>query len=54
MTDRELLIEIKTKLDELEKQFSNHLSTHAKYTYLAFTSLIGVLITLLFVLTKIQ
>lgn len=53
MTNRELLIEIKTKLDELEKQFSNHLATHQKYTFLAFSTLIGMIVTLSLVLIKL-
>jgi hypothetical protein len=52
MTNKELLVEIKTKLEMLEKQFSNHLATHTKYTYFAFATLIGMITTFLLVLIK--
>lgn len=58
LTIKERLARIEQLLEDhiaySDKQFSNHLSEHRKYTYLAFSSLIGVVITLVLVLIKIQ
>jgi len=46
----ELLIRMDVKLDELKNDFDNHLKTHAKYTYLALTTALGMIISLILVL----
>ena len=52
MNDHDLLICIDTKLKDLKEHFENHLSEHKKYMYFAFTTTIGLIITLILVLIK--
>lgn len=47
--DHDLLIRIDTKLDLLQKQFSNHLKHHFVYTLALFTSLLSVIGAVIFV-----
>jgi len=46
----EILIKMDVTLEELKKDFENHLKTHAKYTYLALTTALGMIISLILVL----
>lgn len=48
----ELLIEMEQDLKFLRRDFENHLAHHAKYTYLAFSTLIGMVITLIILIIK--
>ena len=43
----ELLVRLETILIELKKDFENHLAMHSKYTYLAISTVIGMLATLI-------
>jgi len=48
----EMLIRMDVKLDELKTDFQNHLATHSKYTYLAISTALGMIATLLVALLK--
>ena len=50
----ERMAQIEGQLDRMENMFTNHLHTHAKYTCLAFTTLIGMIATLILMLVKLQ
>ena len=52
-TLRERLARIEIQLDRMETLFTNHLHTHAKYTYLAFATLLGMIVTLILMLIKL-
>lgn len=55
MNDEErdrLLTCIDIKLQELKKQFENHLRHHATYTYLAFATMLGLIGTLTMLIIK--
>lgn len=52
MTNKEHLICIDVKLSELKKQFSNHLTSHARYTYLIIASTIGIFASLFMLIFK--
>ena len=52
MVDHDILVKIDTKLNILNTNFNNHLNTHAKYTYLAFSTLLGTIITLAIFIIK--
>ena len=45
-SDHDLLIQLITKVDILEKIFTNHLHTHATYTIMMFSVMIGALGTM--------
>jgi len=51
--DHDNIIEIKTILKELKKDFNNHLQDHKKYMYLAFFTAIGAIVTLAITLLKV-
>lgn len=51
-SDHDLLICIEVKIEELQKHFDNHLSTHAKYTYLVIASTIGAFVSLILILLR--
>ena len=51
-SDHDLLICIETKLKDLQKHFDNHLSTHAKYTYLVIASTVGAFVSLILILLR--
>jgi len=52
MSDHDLLTEINIKLEELKEQFSNHLQDHKKYMVMAWSTCIGLVITLIILLIK--
>lgn len=47
MNDHDLLVEINVKLDELSKQFSNHIRHHWLVTIPVITIALGLIIALL-------
>jgi len=51
--DRDLLIEAVTILKELKADFDNHLQDHKKYMIMAWTTCIGLVITLAITLIKV-
>lgn len=51
--DDERLIRVETILLELKKDFDNHLQDHKKYMYFAFTTAIGLIITLAILIIKL-
>lgn len=53
MNDHDLLVEVKTILKELKKDFENHLQDHKKYMYLAWSTTIGVVVVLAITLIKV-
>ena len=48
----ELLIRMDVKLDELKLDFDNHLKTHAKYTYLALATALGMIVSMILFFIK--
>ena len=50
--DHDLIIEINTIIKELKKDFDNHLKDHKKYMFMAWTTSIGLIITLVTLLIK--
>lgn len=50
--ENKLLIRIDERLQSLQKHFANHLSSHAKYTYLVIASAIGAFISLILILLR--
>ena len=52
MSDHDLLIAMNEKLDELKKDFENHLQEHKRYMYMAWSTGIGLIITLIVMLLK--
>lgn len=53
MNDHDLLIESVTILKELKVDFDNHLTDHKKYMIMAWTTCIGLVITLAITLIKV-
>lgn len=53
MNDHDLLVEVKTILKELKRDFENHLQDHKKYMYLAWSTTIGVVVVLAITLIKV-
>lgn len=51
--DNERLAIIETIVKELKQDFDNHLEHHRRYTYFAFTTSIGLIITLIVLLLKL-
>lgn len=51
--DHDLLIEVVTILKELKKDFDNHLQDHKKYMIMAWTTCIGLVITLVTLILKL-
>lgn len=47
MNDHDILIMLNTKLDGLEKQFSNHLRHHFLFTLAAWTIALGAIVGLI-------
>lgn len=52
MNDHDLLVEMNTILKELKLDFDNHLQDHKKYMFMAWTTSIGLIITLVTLLIK--
>lgn len=52
MTDHDLLIRIDERTEDLEKQFSNHLQHHFRYSILAWTVTLGALVTMVIALLR--
>jgi len=52
MSDHDILIELKVILEELKKDFDNHLSHHFRYTLLACSVALGTIVTLAITLIK--
>ena len=50
--DRQLLIEVHSDVKLLRKDFENHLQDHKKYMLMAWTTCIGLIITLVTILLK--
>jgi hypothetical protein len=53
MTTDERLAVIETTLKELKLDFDNHLQDHKKYMYFAFTTCIGLILTLIVLILKL-
>ena len=53
MNDHDLLVEVNTILKELKTDFDNHLRDHKKYMFMAWTTSIGLIVTLITLLIKI-
>ncbi len=52
-TDHDLLIEVNERTKSIEIGLSNHLSDHKKYMIMAWTTCIGLVITLITLLVKV-
>lgn len=50
--DRDLLIRLEVILKELKLDFDNHLTDHKKYMYFAYSTCVGLIITLIVLLIK--
>lgn len=48
----ELLIRLDERMETLASHFKNHLSGHAKYTYLVIASTVGAFVSLILILLK--
>ncbi len=53
MSDHDLLIEMNTILKELKRDFDNHLTDHKKYMIMAWSTCIGLVITLSILILKL-
>jgi hypothetical protein len=54
MTDHDVLIKISVQMDELSKQFTNHLAHHRIYTLLAFSTSLSLIVALILVIVKLS
>ena len=52
-SDHDILIELKVILEELKKDFDNHLCHHYRYTMLASSVALGAIVTLAIALIKV-
>jgi len=52
-SDHDILIELKVILEELKRDFDNHLQHHFRYTLLAWSVALGAIITLAIALIKV-
>ena len=52
MNDHDLLIRIDERMEDMEKQFANHLQHHFKYSILAWTVTLGALVTMVIALLR--
>lgn len=54
MMENEKLTRIETKLDILINSFQNHLTDHKKYMVMGWTACIGLIVTLIITILKIN
>lgn len=50
--DHDLLIRIDERTERLETHFENHLNHHRAYTYLAWSTAIGMIVALIIMLVR--
>jgi hypothetical protein len=53
-TDHDLLLRIDERLETVEKNLTNHLDHHFRYSFYAWTACIGLIITLIMLLSKLH
>jgi len=53
-SDHDLLIKVNVKQDMLMNQFNNHLKHHRVYTLLAFSTSLGLIVSLILVIVKLR